>query len=196
MVENNLKSKGFIFRKFIHLASGIIFLYIAKIALDSIGLKKTLLLGAFLLLIDLLIDFFRIEFNFFKFVFPLIKKKEETNFFAITLALAMGLIIFSIFERNIAFAALSISIFGDAAASIVGIKLGKNPCKINPQKTWEGFFAFLVIGIFFGKYFLPWTLAIPMAFVAAFFEILCSKTEDNFFIPLVTAFAGYGISLI
>ena len=193
--KNTILDK-FILRKLLHIMLVITLLPIAKFGIESIGLDGLLMLGTTILLFLSLAEFARIEFGWFKFTEYLIKSKEKNNFFAMTYALAISLVLLAVFEISIAFAAISIAFLGDAAASIIGKKFGRNNCRFNPEKTWEGFLAHLTVGILVSLYFLPLSLGIPMAVAAASFELACSKIEDNFFIQLVTAFAGYLFSLI
>ena len=85
------------------------------------------------------------------------------------------------------FAIFGVLAFGDTAASIIGMKFGKQGINHN-KKSWEGvvagyIFSYLVVYLFLGPFF---------AVVAAIIEIIIDiftpkpiKVSDNLLIPLV-----------
>ena len=76
----------------------------------------------------------------------------------------------------------------DIGGYIVGKKIGKHALipNVSPNKTWEGFFAGLIICfiVSINFPFLPLKISLVGAFVAMIMELLPIPLDDNFKIPL------------
>ena len=83
-----------------------------------------------------------------------------------------------------------LTVFGDLASALVGIKWGKH--KLFRNKTVEGFLAGLLMNLLVGVLFLgnfP-LIFIPMALVASVVELMTNKLDDNLTVPMFAGFAG------
>ena len=183
-----------ILRKFFHLLelpvllsySVVRFYWSERIAILS-------LTGMFLLLLEL--EYVRLEMK------PKIPKgwnvfrpHERNNVISSIFFVAATIIVFAVFDFGIALLALLLTVFGDLASALIGIKFGKH--KIFRKKTLEGFLAGLMMNIFIGSLILPEypTIYIPMALVASTVELLTSKLDDNLTVPLFSGFVGHLIA--
>jgi dolichol kinase len=89
-------------------------------------------------------------------------------------------------HQQIILAAISVQVFADSAAAIVGINIGKH--KIYNKKSWEGSIAcFLIAAICINIFFPAMHIVIIGAIVATIVELL--PLDDNLFVPLFTAVA-------
>lgn len=106
--------------------------------------------------------------------------------------LAAALLVNLLFVPFIAAGALAVMLTGDAAAALIGRKYGKH--KTVNGKSWEGFFAFIIVGyaalaivLFIPgllREFYLWGLAgVVLAAAAELFQKQL-KVDDNFSIPL------------
>ena len=116
--------------------------------------------------------------------------------------LAAALLVNLLFVPFIAAGALAVMLTGDAAAALIGRRWGKH--KTVNGKSWEGFFAFILVGyaalalvlalVGLPKMFYFWGLAgVILAAVAELFQKQL-KMDDNFSIPLcvgVCLFIGF-----
>ena len=100
-----------------------------------------------------------------------------------TWVLIGSLISILIFTKYVAIIALIFMSLGDTAAGLIGQKYGKH--KVG-NKTWEGFFAGLIICfiVSINFPFLPLKISLVGAFVAMIMELLPIPLDDNFKIPL------------
>ncbi|MBR2873533.1 MAG: phosphatidate cytidylyltransferase [Lentisphaeria bacterium] len=106
--------------------------------------------------------------------------------------LAAALLVNLLFVPFIAAGALAVMLTGDAAAALIGRKYGKH--KTVNGKSWEGFFAFIIVGyaalaivLFIPgllREFYLWGLAGVMLAAAAELFQKQLKVDDNFSIPL------------
>ena len=87
------------------------------------------------------------------------------------------------FSKPVAILALIFMSLGDTAAGLIGQQFGKH--KIG-DKTWEGFFAGLVVCLIISINYnlLPLHVSISGACTAMIMEILPIPLDDNFKIPL------------
>lgn len=117
--------------------------------------------------------------------------------------LAAALLVNLLFVPFIAAAAMAVMLTGDAAAALIGRKFGKH--KTVNGKSWEGFFAFIVVG--YGamaavlaivgaqeRYFLWGIGGVILAAVAELFQKQL-KVDDNFSIPLCSGAVLFVCSL-
>jgi phytol kinase len=100
-----------------------------------------------------------------------------------------AIIVLFIFKDNpqIALAALSVEIFADAAAALVGMSFGRT--RIYHRKTLEGTLTCFIVATVTAWYFFPMQLpiAIVAGIVATVVEVL--PLDDNLWVPLITATA-------
>ena len=82
-------------------------------------------------------------------------------------------------------AALSVQVFADSAAAIIGIQFGKH--KLYQKKSYEGSSACLIVAIICISFFYPIYIAIIAGFIATAVEVL--PLDDNLWVPLATGFA-------
>lgn len=90
-------------------------------------------------------------------------------------------------DKNIVVASLFYLAFGDAAAALVGKRFGKR--KIFWDKTLEGSLACFAVCFFIGIFFFNWQLALAGALAAAVIELFPWALNDNFWMPVISAFA-------
>ena len=88
-----------------------------------------------------------------------------------------------------------LTVFGDLASAIVGIKFGKH--KIFRKKSLEGFLAGFLINLLVGFLILPAypIIYVMMAVVASVVELLTGKLDDNLTVPLFAGFTGHLMAL-
>jgi len=107
-----------------------------------------------------------------------------------------SLITLLIFPKTIALLAMSYLFFGDPIASFFGVLYGRKKLQILPGKTWPGLLAnFMTCGIL-SFIFLRGNLSpqqlfyiVPLGgFIGMSAEALPLKLDDNFTIPLFSAF--------
>jgi phytol kinase len=147
------------------------------------------LTGLFLLLME--IEYIRLEVKpKIPNAFNVFRAKERDNVAGSIFFVAATIMAFSVFDYSIALVALLLTVFGDLAAALVGIKFGK--IKIFRDKSLEGFLAGLVMNLVVGFLIMPDfpALYITMAFVASTVELLTGKLDDNLTVPLFAGFTG------
>jgi dolichol kinase len=96
-----------------------------------------------------------------------------------------ALILLIIFKTDsvIVLASLSVQVFADSAAALIGTKYGKH--KLYKKKSREGSLACLITAIICLSFFYPLNIAIIAGIIATIVEIL--PGDDNLFVPLITA---------
>ncbi|MFH1638400.1 MAG: hypothetical protein ABIB71_08295 [Candidatus Woesearchaeota archaeon] len=103
-------------------------------------------------------------------------------------------LVYGVFPRDIAFAAIAILALGDSVSHILGKTLGKRKLHKKTSKTWLGTIAGLAAGFVGAAIFVPLQLAFIGAAVAMLLEAIELKymdytIDDNIFIPVVAAIA-------
>lgn len=123
-------------------------------------------------------------------IMSLFRPREKNNVTGTVFFIAATIIVFGAFDYSIAMLALLLTVFGDLASALVGIKFGKH--KLFKKKTWEGFLAGLTMNLLVGFIFLPEfpLVFIPMAIVASVVELITNKLDDNLTVPLFSGFTG------
>ena len=123
-------------------------------------------------------------------ILNILRPREKDNVAGSIFFIAATIIVFAVFDYTIALTALLLTVCGDLASALVGIKFGAH--KIFRQKTLEGFLAGLVVNLAVGFLILPDFPAIyvTMAFVASTVELLTGKLDDNLTVPLFAGFTG------
>jgi dolichol kinase len=144
-----------------------------------------------LFLILLEIEYVRLEYNpKLPEILNVFRIREQDNVTGTIFFIAATIIVFAAFDYPIAVTALVLTVFGDLAAALIGIKFGKK-C-IFKEKTLEGTLAGFATNCLVGYLFLPAypVIYLSMAFVASLVELLTGKLDDNLTVPLFAAFTG------
>lgn len=159
--------------------------------------KVALLILTAILLVVLELEYIRLEVRprVFK-IIKLFRKKERNHVTGSFFFLTATIISVSTFNYGIAMLALLLTVFGDLASALIGIKFGKH--KLFRQKTLEGFLGGLITNLLIGYLFFPKLpiLFITMAVVASIVELFTNKLDDNITVPLFSGFAGQIIAYI
>ncbi|MAE43077.1 CTP--2,3-di-O-geranylgeranyl-sn-glycero-1-phosphate cytidyltransferase [Candidatus Woesearchaeota archaeon] len=180
-------------RKMIHLTILIVLVLFFAIK-NQAGQQAALLFLVGLLLIFLVLEYFRLELNFkLPFFHQFIRPKEQYRVYGVVFFLTSTIIVFAVFDTAIALAALLMTTFGDMAAAIAGKKYGTTVLFRN--KTVIGFMAELVVNLIVAvaiSLFFAINIYIPiiMAFAATITETLVDELDDNLIVPLVSGFIG------
>lgn len=171
----------------------IYFIYTKKVTLFIlvIGLAIFALYDILKIMIPSLSKFY------FKYLKWISKKKEKRGLTGTTYLLISFLLTVFLFEKNIAIAAMTFSVMGDAASSLIGKKFGKN--KLIGKRTFEGSVAFFIASLIAGLIFLYFGLEITYGIMfigilaATIAELLPIQIDDNLTISIVS---GLVMSLI
>ncbi|OQA31610.1 MAG: Cytidylyltransferase family protein [archaeon ADurb.Bin336] len=173
-------------RKTIHLIFGIAFLIMIQI----LGTTQSAYILFALLIIGLIASFLimkKIELPILSTIVKIVERENEKKLpgKAAIMFFASAIIRLIIFQnnKNLVLTSLSVQIFADAFAAIIGINFGKH--KIFREKTLEGSTTFFIIALICINYFYPLHIAIITALIATIVEIL--PLDDNLFVPLFTA---------
>ena len=185
-------NKSEILRKLLHLSSSIIPLSYFFILKDQ-GLMMMILL--FLTTISLLIEYFRYNYRgrlrniFQKYLMEILRTKEiEGQFTGATWMLIGFTFTVLLFEFEIAVLALLFLCIGDSVAAIVGTAF---PIGKIWNKSLLGSFAGIILCAIFGIIInnsLSPKLIILGAISAMFIELIPSRINDNFSIPIFSGF--------
>jgi dolichol kinase len=164
---------------------------------STFGDKLASLAITAVLIILLEIEYIRLEYKLqIPKVIDVLRRHEKENVAGAIFFIAATIIAFSAYDYQIALIALLMTVFGDLASALIGIKFGKH--RIYKQKTLEGFIAGLIINLGVGYLFVPEypLLFVTMAFIASVVELLTGKLDDNLTVPLSAGFAGQLIVFI
>ena len=199
-MKNKLKKE--ILRKLFHLYQlPVILGYIVLKYYFSEGMAIFAL--AIILMLVLELESLRLEWKV-KVPDPLgiMRKHEKSRVTGGLYMIISTIIVFSVFDFKIALVALLLTVFGDLASAIIGIRFGRH--RFKNGKSWEGLIGGLIINLIVALIFLfeyP-LIAVTMALVASFVELTTYKLDDNLTVPLFSAFSGHivayilGISLV
>lgn len=187
-----LKHKQEILRQLIH-ATGIIFVIIQP----WVGVQNLILLGILAAFIGEIIRQYDLKHPIPLFSRLLRTCRRDTNergfiYYFIGLAIT-----YTFFGSNIpiANAAILILTIGDATSTIIGKFYGKHPLPYNPNKTFEGSIAFIIIGFIGALTQVNPTMALIGAFIGSLVEAY-TPIEDNITIPLTVGIAMYISSIL
>ena len=190
-----------VLRKLFHLM-GLLVVFGYSFARMYFGERVALLSLTALLLVLLEIEYVRLEYTlklperiarFFR------RHEQDRVTGAIWLVVAC-IISFAVYDFPIAFLSFFFVIFGDMFASLFGMKFGKR--KMFRSKSWVGFGAGLAVNLISGMFLLPDMplVYVTMAVTASVVELLTSKLDDNFTVPLFSGFVGqlmvYGVQVL
>ncbi|WP_321431168.1 CTP--2,3-di-O-geranylgeranyl-sn-glycero-1-phosphate cytidyltransferase [uncultured Methanolobus sp.] len=97
-----------------------------------------------------------------------------------------ALIVVSVFSKNVAFAAILMTTFGDMSAALIGKRFGK--IRIDNGKSIEGCIAEFLVDIVIAVLLIknPF-ISLIMALVATYVETTFVKIDDNLAIPIFSA---------
>lgn len=185
-----------ILRKLIHLME-LPLLVSYTVVRNYFGQQLATLLITAVFLVLLEIEYIRLEHHL---MIPeltnLLRKKERRNVTGSIFFIAATIIVFAAFDYPIALTAMLLTIFGDLAAALVGIKFGRH--NLYKGKTVEGTLAGFAMNCLVGYLFLPAYPAIflMMAVVASLVELLTGKLDDNLTVPLFAGFTGQMMAYI
>jgi len=173
-------------RKSIHLLFGLLFLLLIQFA----GVQNSALIIGLCLIAGTAVSIGLRrghEFPFFRKMVESVERENEKHFpgKAAVFFFASAIILLIIFkdQPQIIFASLSVQVFADSAAALIGIKYGKH--KLYRKKTWEGSIACLIVSIICINLFFPLHIAIIAGILATLVELL--PLDDNLWVPLFTA---------
>ncbi len=157
---------------------------------DKLGKQVALLSLVALLILFLVLEYFRIEIGWkMPFFAQFIRPKEHHRMYGVVYFLAATIISLAVFNHKIALAALLMTTFGDMVAALAGKKYGTT--LIYRNKTWAGFLGELATNLIVGFLILGNIYVIlGMAFVATIVETLVDELDDNLLIPIFSGFAG------
>ncbi len=188
--EQNRALRKEILRKLIHLLELPVLLGYTVLA-ALYGPKVGILALTALLIILLEIEYIRLEYKLrLPAVIDILRRKEKDHLAGSIFFVSSTIICFAAFDYPVALLALLMTVFGDLAAALVGIKFGRT--RIFRKKTLEGFAAGLLINIAVGYIVMPgeWRLFLPMALTASLVELWTGKLDDNLTVPLAAGFSG------
>lgn len=185
-----------IFRKLFHLMElPIVVGYTVIRSLFSDKLASLTITVVLIILLE--IEYIRLEYKLqIPKVIDILRRHEKENVAGAIFFIAATIICFSAFDYQIALVALLMTVFGDLASALIGIKFGRH--RVFKQKTFEGFIAGFMVNALVGYLFLPNNLflAITMAFIASIVELFTGKLDDNLTVPLAAGFAGQFIAFL
>ncbi len=182
-----LKYEKEILRQIIH-STGIIFIILEPI----LGLRTLILLTISTAIIGELI--YQVDrkryIPFFSWVLKNCRRDNaERGFIYYFLGLALVFSIFG-FDTKLAGAVIIILTLGDATSTIIGKIYGEHPLPYNPNKTFEGSIAFIIVGFIGALTQVNPLIAFIGALVGALVEAY-TPIEDNLTIPLIAGGAMY-----
>ncbi|WP_407356183.1 diacylglycerol/polyprenol kinase family protein [Methanolobus sp. WCC5] len=180
-------------RKGIHLTSIIIILVYALFGKQA----SQLLLIVYLVLI-LGIEHLRLDRGIRLPILHVLLRRKELSGIGSHVYFTLGaLVAVSVFSKNVAFAAILMTTFGDMSAALIGKRYGKKRIFAN-DKSLEGCVAEFGVNLLIA---LPLignpAISLFMAFVATYVETTFIKIDDNLAIPVFSgAFAQSALLLL
>lgn len=187
--QNRVLRKEFL-RKFVHLLElPVLLVYTVVAALY--GPQAGILALTAILVILLEIEYIRLEYKLkLPVVIDILRRHEKDNIAGNIFFISSTIICFAAFDYPIALIALLITVFGDLAAALIGIKFGRT--RIFRKKTLEGFLAGFLVNLLVGLMIIPgeWKIFVPMALTASLVELWTGKLDDNLTVPLAGGFVG------
>ncbi len=190
-IKSNLQKENL--RQAVHLLIGIAAVFVVQF----IGFNSALLLMAAVFLGGLFIANFKLLGGKVKLVdqFLQLVDREVAIPGQGAMYYAAGILLLLTFARPLDFALAVVVLHaaGDAVATLVGIRF-KSPLPWNKNKSWHGFVAFIIAGVFTAQFFIPFHQAIVYSFILAVVESLAIAFDDNLSVPVAALlFKGVGI---
>lgn len=158
--------------------------------------KEAILWALMLFLVTVLfLDYFRVEHGIRIPLFYIMYRKSEADRFGGHIFFALGAIsVISLFSREIAYAAVLMTTFGDLAAALIGKFYGKRRVfqKIfKNDKSIEGSASEFLVDFLIGLLILGNPIvSLVMAFLATLAETAVNKIDDNLIVPVFAGFFG------
>ena len=180
-------------RKIIHITILIVLAFFFAIK-NHAGQQAALLFLVGLLILFLILEYFRLELNFkLPFFHQFIRPKEQYRIYCVIFFLSSTIIAFAVFDTAIALAALLMTTFGDVAAAIAGKQYGTT--LLFKNKTVVGFVSELTTNLIVAvaislAFTINIYIPIIMAFVATITETMVDELDDNLIVPVVSGFVG------
>lgn len=178
-------------RKTFHLSS-VLILVGYTLLLNYTSPRVAMLAMTTLLLILLEVEYVRLEHKprIAEVFHVFLRHHERTRISSAVFLVISCIISFATFDYWVAFLAVSMTVFGDLAAAIMGKSFGKT--KIYMNKSVVGTLACLLMNMVVGILSLPGLLILfaPMAVIATFVELFTRKMDDNLTVPLFSGFVG------
>ncbi|WMW25385.1 SEC59/DGK1/VTE5 family protein [Methanolobus sediminis] len=171
-----------VMRKGVHFTSILIVLVYAFMGKQACQV----LLITYLVLI-LSIEHLRLDRGFKLPVLHVVLRQKEKAAIGSYVYFTIGaLIVVSVFSKNIAFAAILMTTFGDMSAALIGKRFGR--IRISNGKSLEGCVAEFVVDFTIAVLLLenPF-ISLLMAFTATYVETTFVKIDDNLVIPIFSA---------
>src|SRR3990167_949329 len=180
-------------RKLIHITI-LIVLALYFLIEDRYGKQVALIFLVMILIIFLILEYFRLELGWkMPYFSQFIRPKEENRMYGVIYFLAATVICLAVFDWSIALAALLMTTFADMVAALAGKRWGTTILFRN--KTLVGFNAELFVNLIVGFAVLQNIyIIIGMAITATAVETLVDELDDNLLIPLFAGFVGQVIS--
>jgi len=187
------KPEEFVFeflRKAVHLVSILIVLIY-----QFYGKEAVLWVLVSFLIIMLFLDYFRLEHNMKIPFFHIMYRENEANRFGGHIFFSLGAITaIALCSKEIAYAAVLMTTFGDTAATLIGKFFGKRRVFygiFKNDKSIEGSVSEFVVDFVIGMFILGNPLiSLVMAFFATITETAVSKIDDNLVVPILSGFFG------
>jgi dolichol kinase len=125
----------------------------------------------------------------FRYLKPIVKEEEKKRILGTTYFIFAALLVVWLFKKPIAITSISFAVFGDAAATLVGVKWGR--IKLG-QRSLEGSIAFFLICLIVGLgllrvLMLNLNIVLIGALAAALIELLPLPFDDNLTVPIFSA---------
>jgi dolichol kinase len=164
--------------------------------------RIALIVAVFALILFIKIEYARLELKTKMPYGGVLRLKENKEAASSLLFFGSSIIVFAVFDIQIAVAAVFMAIFGDIFAALVGKQFGSIRFSKDNVKTFEGTIAGLIANIAVGVvvFFIlfPYSydllgkilIIMTMAFTAALTEYLTNKLEDNLTVPIFAGFVG------
>lgn len=178
-------------RKWVHFIFGTIIIIVGLSVRKKFEVQLILLALFILLVIFIIFDYLRAEFrinvpgySFF------LRSKETERFSSAVFILIAAIVSMSFYNYYIALAAITMHLFGDGAAALIGKRFGK--IKIFKKKTFIGSLSAFIVNIIVGLIILNNIIIIGvMALASTLLELYIEKLDDNLIVPLFAGLVGH-----
>jgi dolichol kinase len=179
-----------ILRKSVHLVSILIVLIY-----EFFGKEAVLWVFMLFLVTVLFLDYFRLEHGMKIPFFYIMYREHEADRLGGHIFFSLGAIsVIALFSREIAYAAILMTTFGDMAAALIGKFYGKRRVfqkLFKNDKSIEGSASEFIIDFLIGLLILGNPIvSLVMAFLATLTETAVNKIDDNLIVPVFTGFFG------
>jgi phytol kinase len=179
-----------ILRKSVHLVSILIVLIY-----EFFGKEVVLWVLMLFLVTVLFLDYFRLEHGMKIPFFYIMYRENEADRPGGHIFFALGAIsVIALFSREIAYAAILMTTFGDMAAALIGKFYGKRRVfqkLFKNDKSIEGSASEFIIDFLIGLLILGNPIvSLVMAFLATLTETAVNKIDDNLIVPVFAGFFG------